>query len=82
MRAPRVKGLRDPEMPDGGSPRLRNKKSPRKGSVLLATPPGFEPGLSDRKSEVLGLWTMGSRLPFSVARCNAPMTAKHAVLHY
>ncbi len=32
----------------------------------LATPPGFEPGLSDRKSEVLGLWTMGSRLQFLV----------------
>lgn len=32
------------------------------GKTRLATPPGFEPGLSDRKSEVLGLWTMGSQL--------------------
>ena len=41
---------------------LKNASKKRFETKNMATPPGFEPGLSDRKSEVLGLWTMGSQL--------------------
>ena len=37
-------------------------QNPRFETQDLATPRGFEPRFSDRKSEVLGLWTMGSQL--------------------